>query len=197
MMVDNNEQNNLNINIPQDCDAQKNELPKSSSEIENVIDPKDKQIIQLEIELAQFKEQERDNILRLQAELENVRRRGIQEIEKIHKFALERFISELLSVIDNLERTLSIADHSNTVLSSIIEGIELTLKSFLDTMYKFGLESIHAIHIPFNPEIHQAISMVVSDEHESSTVLTIVQKGYTLNGRLIRPAMVIVSKDKC
>lgn len=196
-MIDNNEQNNIDFKNSQDNDTQQDELFKSSSKVDNVVDPKDRKIIQLEIELMQFKEQERDNILRLQAEIENVRRRSVQEIEKIHKFALERFIGELLPVIDNLERTLNIADRTNTVLFSIIEGIELTLKLFLDTMCKFGLESIHAIHIPFNPEIHQAISMIVSEEHKPNRVLTIIQKGYTLNGRLIRPAMVIVSQDKC
>lgn len=195
-MIDNNEKNNLDSQISQDSDIQQDESVKSFRE-EEIIDPKDRKIIQLEIELMQFKAQERDSKLRLQAEVENVRRRSMQEIEKIHKFALEQFVCELLPVIDNLERTLNIADRSNILLSSIIKGIELTLKSFLDTIFKFGVESIHAIHIPFNPEIHQAISMIVSEEHKPNIVLTIIQKGYVLNGRLIRPAMVTVSKDKC
>lgn len=197
-MIDSNEKNNIDLKISKDNDMQQDVILKSSSDIDNIIDPKDKKIIQLEIELMKLKEQERDTILRLQAEIENVRRRNIHEIEKIHKFALERFICELLPVIDNLERTLSIADRSNAILLSIIEGIELTLKLFLDTMYKCGLESVNVVHIPFDPEVHQAISMIASEDHEPNQVLTIIQKGYTLNGRLIRPAMVTVSKEnKC
>lgn len=197
-MIDKNDQKNLDAQVSQNSmNIQRDKLSESSGIEDNVIDLKDKKIIQLEIELMQFKEQERDNILRLKAEMENIRRRSVQEIEKIHKFSLERFVIELLPVIDNLERTLSIVDRSNTLLSSIVEGIELTLKLFLDIMHKFGLESIHTIHVTFNPEIHQAISMIESEEHAPSQVLTIIQKGYTLNGRLIRPAMVTVSKDKC
>lgn len=196
--MDKNDQNNLDIQTSENrVDTQQDKLSESSVADDGVFDLKDKKIIQLEIELMQLKEQERDNILRLQAEIENIRRRSTQEIEKIHKFSLERFVFELLPVIDNLERTLGIADRSNTLLSSIIEGIELILKLFLDVMHKFGVEVVNAVHVTFNPEIHQAISMVESEEYTPNQVLTIIQKGYVLNGRLIRPAMVTVSKDKC
>ncbi|URJ33191.1 nucleotide exchange factor GrpE [Candidatus Blochmannia vicinus] len=196
-MIDNNIKNNINEHISQDKKIEKEELLESNSTADNIIDPKNDQIVKLKIKLAQLKEHERDTILRLTAEIENIRRRNAQEIEKIHKFGLERFMFELLPVIDNLERTLNISDHSNASLSAIIEGIELTLKSFLDTVYKLGLESIHEIHVPFNPEIHQAISMVESEDQKPNQVLTIIQKGYILNGRLIRPAMVTVSRAKC
>lgn len=197
-MIDNNIKNNINEHMSQNKKVEKEELLKSNSTADNIIDPKNDQIIKLKIKLAQLKEHERDIKLRLTAEIENIRRRNAQEIEKIHKFGLERFIFELLPVIDNLERTLNISsDHSNTSLSAIIEGIELTLKSFLDTVCKFGLKSIHEIHVPFNPEMHQAISMIESEDQKPNQVLTIIQKGYILNGRLIRPAMVTVSKAKC
>ncbi|URJ30488.1 nucleotide exchange factor GrpE [Candidatus Blochmannia vicinus (nom. nud.)] len=196
-MIDNNIKNNINEHISQDKKIEKEELLESNSTADNIIDPKNDQIVKLKIKLAQLKEHERDTILRLTAEIENIRRRNAQEIEKIHKFGLERFMFELLPVIDNLERTLNISDHSNASLSAIIEGIELTLKSFLDTVCKLGLESIHEIHVPFNPEIHQAISMVESEDQNPNQVLTIIQKGYILNGRLIRPAMVTVSRAKC
>lgn len=197
-MIDNNEKIDSDVQVLKNNDnVQEDHADQSSVLQENVIDVKDKKIIQLEIELMQLKEQERDNVLRLQAEIENVRRRSAQEIEKIHKFSLERFMYELLPVVDNLERTLNIIDRSNVLLCSIIEGIELTLKSFLETMYKFGIEAVHAVHVPFNPEIHQAISMIESTEQKPNLVLTIIQKGYLLHGRLIRPAMVTVSKDKC
>ncbi|URJ25023.1 nucleotide exchange factor GrpE [Candidatus Blochmannia ocreatus (nom. nud.)] len=192
-MLNNNVKNTTEI-LPK---TDKEELTESKQTVENIIDPKNEQIIKLKIQLAQLKEHERDIVLRLKAEIENIRRRNSHEIEKIHKFGLERFIFELLPVIDNLERTLNITDKKNTELSSIIEGIELTLKSFLDTVYKFGLKPIQDILVPFNPDIHQAISIVESPDHESNQVLTIIQKGYSLNNRLIRPAMVTVSQKKC
>lgn len=196
-MIDNHNKHNCDDNFSCSKSTTEEQLSKITPKTDNIIDPKDDQIIQLKIKLAQVIAHERDTILRLKAEIENVRRRNIQEIEKIHKFALERFTLELLPVIDNLERTLSIMDRSNTSLSAIIEGIDLTLKSFLDTIFKFGVRSIHDIYVPFDPTIHQAISMIESEEHQPNQVLTIIQKGYTLNDRLIRPAMVTVSKSKC
>ncbi|URJ23858.1 nucleotide exchange factor GrpE [Blochmannia endosymbiont of Camponotus sp.] len=195
-MIDNNVKNNIDESTLQNEKAEKEELLESVSTADNIIDPKNDQIIKLKIKLAQLQEHERNTVLRLTAEIENIRRRNTQEIEKIHKFGLERFIFELLPVIDNLERTINISDNSNTSLSAIIEGIELTLKSFLDTVHKFGLKSIHEINVPFNPEIHQAISIIESEDHKPNQVLTIIQKGYILNGRLIRPAMVTVSQSK-
>lgn len=195
-MIDNNVKNNIDESTLQNEKIEKEELLESVSTVDNVIDPKNDQIVKLQIKLAQLQEQERNTVLRLTAEIENIRRRNTQEIEKIHKFGLERFIFELLPVIDNLERTINISDNSNTLLSPIIEGIELTLKSFLDTVHKFGLKSIYEINVPFNPEIHQAISIIESEDHKPNQVLTIIQKGYILNGRLIRPAMVTVSQSK-
>ncbi|URJ29492.1 nucleotide exchange factor GrpE [Blochmannia endosymbiont of Camponotus modoc] len=195
-MIDNNVKNNIDESTLQNEKMEKEELLESVSTVDNVIDPKNDQIIKLQIKLAQLQEHERNTVLRLTAEIENIRRRNTQEIEKIHKFGLERFIFELLPVIDNLERTMNISDNSNTLLSAIIEGIELTLKSFLDTVRKFGLQSIYEINVPFNPEIHQAISIIESEDHEPNQVLTMIQKGYILNGRLIRPAMVTVSQSK-
>ncbi|URJ26262.1 nucleotide exchange factor GrpE [Blochmannia endosymbiont of Camponotus modoc] len=195
-MIDDNVKNNIDESTLQNEKIEKEELLESVSTVDNVIDPKNDQIIKLQIKLAQLQEHERNTVLRLTAEIENIRRRNTQEIEKIHKFGLERFIFELLPVIDNLERTMNISDNSNTLLSAIIEGIELTLKSFLDTVHKFGLKSIYEINVPFNPEIHQAISIIESEDHKPNQVLTMIQKGYILNGRLIRPAMVTVSQSK-
>src|SRR5699024_10180568 len=119
-----------------------------------------------------------------------------QDVEKAHKFALEKFSSALLPVIDSLERALSLSDKSNAEFTAMIEGIELTLKSLLDTVNKFGIEAIEEENVPFNPDIHQAMSMVESEEIAPNHVITVVQKGYSLNGRLLRPAMVMVSKAK-
>lgn len=193
-MVNNKEQNKPDEQIPQDIEIEQKQQTETIPEV--LVDQRDKRIAQLEAELVQVQEHERDSFLRLKAEMENVRRRSEQNIEKAHKFALERFTSELLPVIDNLERALEMSDKSNNEFVAIIEGIELTLKSLLDVMHKFGLDVVNETNVPFNPEVHQAMTILESNEHESNTVITVIQKGYTLNGRLIRPAMVTVSKAK-
>lgn len=151
-------------------------------------------VAELEAQLVQVQQQERENILRVRADIENVRRRAEQDVEKAHKFALEKFSVELLPVIDNLERALASADKENPDLAPLIEGVELTLKSMLDTVRKFGVDVVEETNVPFNPELHQAMTMLESQEHEANHVMMIMQKGYTLNGRLIRPAMVAVAK---
>lgn len=148
----------------------------------------------LEKQLEQSQKTEREAMVRALAEVENVRRRTQQDIEKAHKFALEKFSNELLPVLDNLERALSAADHENESLKPMIEGLELTLKSFLDAVRKFGIEVVEEKNVVFNPEVHQAMTLIDSPEHDSNHVVDVMQKGYTLNGRLLRPAMVIVSK---
>lgn len=148
----------------------------------------------LEKQLEQSQKTEREAMVRAQAEVENIRRRTQQDVEKAHKFALEKFSNELLPVLDNLERALSAADHENESLKPMIEGLELTLKSFLDAVHKFGIEVVEEKNVVFNPEVHQAMTLIDSPAHESNHVVDVMQKGYTLNGRLLRPAMVIVSK---
>lgn len=150
----------------------------------------------MEAQLKELQQRERDSLLRAKAEVENIRRRTEMDIEKAHKFALEKFSGELLPVIDNLERALDLADKSNAELAGLIEGVELTLKSLLDAVRKFGMEVVADIHVPFNPELHQAMTMMESEELEPNHVMMVMQKGYTLNGRLLRPAMVAVSKAK-
>ncbi|MCC5855931.1 MAG: nucleotide exchange factor GrpE [Idiomarina sp.] len=137
---------------------------------------------------------EKDKALRVAAEAENVRRRSAQEVEKARNFALEKFAGELLSVIDNLERALQAIDHNDEALASIAEGIEMTYKGFLSTTAKFGIEAINPEGSPFDPQHHQAMGMQESDEVAPNTVLYVMQKGYLLNGRLLRPAMVMVSR---
>lgn len=149
---------------------------------------------ELEKQLQQSQKTEREAIIRAQAEIENIRRRTQQDVEKAHKFALEKFSNELLPVLDNLERALSAADHENEQMKPMIEGLELTLKSFLDAVRKFGIEVVEEKNVAFNPEVHQAMTLIDSPEHEANHVVDVMQKGYTLNGRLLRPAMVVVSK---
>jgi len=135
-----------------------------------------------------------DSVLRAQADAQNTKRRAEQDIEKARKFALERFAGDLLPVIDNLERALESAAGDNDAIKSIAEGVELTRKGLLDAMKKYNIETVDPAGEPFDPQLHQAMSMVENPDVEPNTVIAVMQKGYTLNGRLIRPAMVMVSK---
>lgn len=137
---------------------------------------------------------QKDAVLRAKADGENARRRAEQEVDKARKFALEKFAGELLNVVDNLERATLSADAENEAVKALLEGVELTHKSFIATFEKFGLETLDPQGEAFNPEHHQAMSMQESDEVAPNTVLAVMQKGYVLNGRLLRPAMVMVSR---
>ncbi|WP_419206024.1 nucleotide exchange factor GrpE [Photobacterium leiognathi] len=136
----------------------------------------------------------KDMALRARAEGENVRRRSEQEIDKARKYALNKFAEELLPVIDNLERALEMADKTDESSKAMMEGVELTLKTMTDTVAKFGLTQINPQGEAFNPEFHQAMAIQESTEFAPNTVMMVMQKGYELNGRVIRPAMVMVSK---
>lgn len=160
-------------------------------------DEQEAKIAQLEAALltseAKVKEQQ-ESVLRAKAEVENMRRRTEQEIDKARKYALTKFAEELLPVIDNLERAIQAADVENEAVKPIVEGVELTHKTFIDTVAKFGLKEINPEGQPFNPEFHQAMSIQESADFEPNTVMFVMQKGYELNGRVVRPAMVMVSK---
>ena len=136
----------------------------------------------------------RDDALRAQADAQNVKRRAEQDVEKARKFALESFARELLAVVDNLERALEATAGQDEAVKPVTEGVELTLKSFLDALRKFNVEAVDPQGEPFDPNLHQAMSMVENSEVEPNSVIAVMQKGYTLNGRLLRPAMVMVSK---
>ena len=136
----------------------------------------------------------RDDVLRAQAEAQNARRRAEQDVEKAHKFGQEKLVGDLLPVIDNLERAIEFSDKENETLKPLLEGIDMTVKSFNDAVAKFGVEIVNPQGEQFNPEFHQAMSIQPSNDVSPNTVLAVMQKGYTLNGRLLRPAMVMVSK---
>jgi molecular chaperone GrpE len=160
------------------------------------VDPRDEKIADLEAQLVEAQTRERDGVLRIKAEMENLRRRTELDVEKAHKFALEKFVNELLPVIDSLERALEVADKDNADMASMVEGIELTLKSMLDVVKKFGVEVVAETNVPLDPNVHQAIAMVESEDVAAGNVLGVMQKGFTLNGRTIRAAMVTVAKAK-
>ena len=139
-------------------------------------------------EVAQYKEA----ALRAHADAQNVRRRAEQDVEKAHKFGLEKFAKSIVNVADNLERALASAPDTGES-DPVREGVELTLKDLLETLARFEVKVVDPHGEPFNPELHQAITMVPNPELEPNTVMDVVQKGYTINGRLLRPAMVVVS----
>ena len=148
------------------------------------------EIERLKDELAQSKEQ----TLRAHAETQNARRRAQQDVEKAHKFSLEKFVNDMLPVADNLERAIESAKAQEDGAEAILEGVELTLKTLLDGLKRHQVEAVDPVGEPFDPQLHQAMSIVENAEAEPNTVLTVFQKGYTLSGRLVRPAMVVVSK---
>ncbi|MFL2531416.1 MAG: nucleotide exchange factor GrpE [Porticoccaceae bacterium] len=147
------------------------------------------QIEELQQKLSTLGEQ----LLREQAEMQNVRRRAQRDIESAHKYALEKFATELLSVVDNLERAIDAIDEDDESQKSVAEGLELTLKSFSEVLAKYNVEAVEPQGQPFDADLHQAVSTVPNKDVEPNTVINVFQKGYTLNGRLIRPAMVVVS----
>jgi molecular chaperone GrpE len=136
----------------------------------------------------------RDQLLRLRAEAENIRRRNANELEKAHKFALEGFARELLQVRDSLELGHQAALDGAVNVEKLREGTELTLKLLGDVMDKFGVTAVDPLDQPFDPAFHQAISTQPRADVAPNTVVAVIQKGYLLNGRLIRPAMVLVSQ---
>lgn len=143
-------------------------------------------------ELEQGLAEAKDQALRAAAEAQNVRRRAEQEAEKARKFALEKFVRELLPVVDSLEKALeAMADEATEAHR---EGVSMTLKMQLDAMAKFGVEAVEPAGEPFDPQLHEAMAMVPNPELEPNTVMEVMQKGYLLNGRLVRPAMVVVSQ---
>ena len=132
--------------------------------------------------------------LRLQADIENLTKRAERDLANAHKFALERFAQDLLPVRDSLEMGLSASGQGNADPVKLHEGVDLTLQMLTGVLEKFGISEVNPQNETFNPDFHQAMSMQERDDVAPNTVVTVVQKGYLLNGRLIRPAMVIVSK---
>ncbi|MCF7745162.1 nucleotide exchange factor GrpE [Aeromonas veronii] len=171
--------------------------PVEPTDVDSEVTAEQARIAELEAQLEtaiQKAAEERERALRTAAEMENLRRRTELDVEKAHKFALEKFANELLPVLDNLERAIELADKENEALKPMIEGVELTLKSMQSGVAKFGLVALDPTNQPFDPNAHQAMSMVPSADVAPNTVIAVMQKGYELNGRVIRPAMVMIAK---
>lgn len=166
-----------------------------SADAEGVVEQDE--VTLLRAEITGLKEQAanaNEQALRAAAEAQNARRRAEQDVEKAHKFALEKFVNDILPVADNLERSIEAAKGDQVDLAAVVEGVELTHKSLLDALKRHSVESVNPAGEPFDPQFHQAMSMVPDANVEPNTVINVFQSGYTLNGRLVRPAMVVVSK---
>jgi len=178
----------------QDTTQETNE--EQGAELDTQDDPEEgsesEQALEAVLEQAQ---KHKDDLLRVQAEMQNLRRRTEQDIEKAHKYGQEKLSIELLAVMDNLERAQEAASNSeDEAIKAIREGVDLTVKGFADCFKKFNIETVDPLGEPFDPQLHQAMSMQENTESEPNTVIAVMQKGYTLHGRVIRPAMVMVSK---
>ena len=187
------ERNNAN----EEADASKKTSTNEVDEIELLSHPSYQELMRKLNEAEQKANQYWERILRMQAESDNALRRTERDIANAHKYALDRFVTELLPIVDSLELCINnVPNDMQQAAQSIIEGVHLTLKMFYAAMEKFGIKQLHPVSEPFDPEHHQAISMQVDASVSPGMVISVLQKGYTLNNRLIRPALVIVSKAK-
>jgi molecular chaperone GrpE len=158
-----------------------------TNEVEESLD------IEAQLEAAQQSAKDNwDKVLRAQAEMENLKRRSTKDIENAHKYALDGFVKALLEVKDSLSMGLKSATDEGATIEHIVEGLEMTDKVFSSTLEKFGVKAINPVGEKFNPELHEAVTMLPMPDKESNSVLDVVQVGFTLNGRLVRPAMVVV-----
>lgn len=179
--------------MPNDTSHQQNRRDEAE---EKLIEPASYEELAKKLSEAEQKANENwERLLRMQAEADNAQRRAERDVANAHKYALEKFVSELLPIIDSLE--LSIANSTpqrEGAVQAMQEGVELTIKMVHTAFEKFGVKQVNPVNQPFNPEFEQAISMQVNPNLAPGTVISVLQKGYTLNNRLIRPALVVVSK---
>ncbi|MDG2915241.1 nucleotide exchange factor GrpE [Bisgaard Taxon 10/6] len=185
-------------NVTENAAPNTEDLAETEAQTEqNAADPLEEAIArvqELEEQLADAAKKEQDALLRARAEVDNMRRRAEQDVEKAHKFALEKFAKDILNTIDNLERALATpANKEDESVKGLFDGVELTLKELLATVARFGIEPVGLVGDTFNPELHQAISMQPAEGFETNQITAVLQKGYLLNNRVIRPAMVMVA----
>ena len=182
-----------NEELEQDLQSQEVDV-EEQKQVEDPLEEAIARVQELEAQLAETAKKEQDLLLRTRAEIDNIRRRTEQDVEKAHKFALEKFAKDILNTIDNLERALATpANMEDESIKALFNGVELTLKELLATVTRFGVEPVGVVGEVFNPDLHQAISMQPMEGFETNQITTVLQKGYLLNGRVIRPAMVMVA----
>ena len=184
--------------------SENNDIPENEVEPQAVQEDEGADLESVDVETDELSELEalkeevamaKDAALRAQADAINAQRRAELDVEKARKFALERFANDLLPVVDNLERALEASTGSDAEgIAAVVEGVELTLKSLVDVLTKNGVTPVDPHGEPFDPQVAQAMSMIENPDVEPNTVIAVMQKGYLLKDRLLRPAMVMVSK---
>ncbi len=180
----------------QDVETEIDDAVEGEIETAAELEENESEDVSLETQLEDAKAQAADSLdqlMRTRAEMENIRRRSEKELSNARKYALEKFAQELLPVMDSMEMGVAAATDENADVAKLREGTEMTLKMFETAIEKFGIKSVHPKGEVFNPEHHQAMTMIDSPEHEPNMIIDVMQKGYLLNERLVRPAMVVVS----
>lgn len=195
----NNVENEAQASVVENQDQNSNEpqVEQAADAVEAELSVEQQKISELELALAAAQgtvADQKDSVIRAKAEVDNIRRRAAQDVEKARKFALEKFSAEMLVTVDNLERALQNIDKEDEAMQSVIEGLELTYKGLISSLEKFDIKAIDPQDQPFDPNLHQAMSMQEVPGVPANTVIAVMQKGYELSGRVIRPAMVMVSK---
>ncbi|SFV60491.1 Heat shock protein GrpE [hydrothermal vent metagenome] len=173
----------------------KDKTKKVTKKKNDTVDKKKLDDCQKQLEEAQQSTKDNwDKVLRTQAEIENLKRRQTIELEKAHKYALDKFVKELLSVSDSMKIGLKTANETDVEIKTIIEGVVMTDKLLSDIFKKFGIAEINPVNEVFNPEMHEAVTIIPIPDKKSNDIVEVVQIGYTLNDRLVRPAMVVVAQ---
>jgi molecular chaperone GrpE len=180
------------VDLDLDVGAAENNADAATEEVLQEITVESVQA-ELEMALAKVDEQQAD-VLRAQADAQNTRRRSEQDVAKAHKFGQEKLMTEVVSLLDNLGRAIEAGSADGASLAGLLEGVQMSQKMLLDGLKKFNVDQLDPHGEPFNPELHEAMTAVPNPDLEPNTVMEVFQKGYTLNGRLVRPAMVVVSK---
>lgn len=189
----------LNDAVNPEADAVEATVENANDQAAESVEQADVDVAALQAELEAAKAElaeVKDASLRVQAEMQNVRRRAEQDVEKAHKFGAEKMAKELLDVADNLDRALqaSEADKELDTVKPLYEGVAMTRDGLTQMMAKFKIASVDPMGETFNPELHQAMPMIEQPDVAPNTVIAVMQKGYTLSERLLRPAMVVVAK---
>jgi molecular chaperone GrpE len=190
-MSEQTQNNQEELNQPDAQSAEPVETTAETEAAEESLESLRQQLEQAQAQLAEKSEQ----VLRAHAEADNVRRRAERDVQNAHKYALEGFVESLLPVLDSLEQGLA-QPATNDESKALKQGMELTLKMFIDVLAKKNVEQIDPVGQAFNPELHEAMSMQENPEFEPNSVIAVFQKGYLLNGRVVRPARVVVNKGK-
>lgn len=183
--VDQNVENNLN---------EEQAAQAADETLEQAQDAVDNDVLALLKDAQDEAAKHKDLALRLQADMENLRRRTRLDLEDAHKYALNKFVDALIPAMDSMEMGMDAAAKDEATKESIREGVEMTFKQMLDVLAQFNVERVNPKGEKFNPQEHEAMTMFPSPEHESQTVIDVIQKGYKLNDRLVRPARVIVAQ---